>query len=123
MTPREARYALAAAIREGFQGQVQESPIGAPAKPPAVVLSPRPTYLTQGTTCTWEMRLTVNVLLGVNTRAPSLDELEDQTMEIVDLILRADPPTVVNDVTDLGLRQDGGGIDYLTATINTTTYI
>ncbi len=124
MTPREARTQLAADLRAGMAGwTVHAGPQMGPPKPPAIVLAPRPTYLEQGTSCTWEMRLTVTLALAKTAGTDGMDYLDDAAMEAVQVILRSAVLTIVETVSDVQLAQEAGGIEYMTATIQTTSYV
>ena len=124
MTPREARTQLAQDLRAGLPDwSVSPSPVVGPPKPPAIVLAPRPTYLQQGTSCTWEMRLTVTLAVGIHAREDGMDTLDDAVQDAISVILRSAVLTTVDTVSDLVQRQEAGGVEYMTATIQSTSYI
>lgn len=124
MTPREARHQLAVDLGTALPDwNIHPAPVINPPKPPAVVIAPRATYMTRGTTCTWELRLTVTLAVGIGSGEDGMDLMDDTLDVVVQALLTSAVVTVVDDISTLGTAQDAGGVSYLTGTINVTSYI
>ncbi len=121
MTPREARYALAASIEavlpDGWTTYAAP-PEGITA--PAVVLAPRQPYRRASTFCDEEVRISVLIIIQRNASVDGLDAMDDLITTVIRAINASSVMATWEEVTDLGPVQESGGVDYLTSTINVT---
>jgi len=126
MTPKEARYQLAADIEAGMANPeliVTASPPENPPAPPAIVLAPRAQYLTQGTACDWEMRLTATVAVSRVSGVPGLDLVDDIVQQLIGVLATASVIVTTEGVQDIGITQESQGVEYTTGTVEITCHI
>jgi len=124
MTPKEARYHLAedieAVLLDGWT-VYPSPPEGVTA--PAVVLAPRSPYRVKSTVCNEEVRLALTVLIQRNASVDGLNVLDDTATIIRSAIHSSTVMAVVDEVSDIGIIQEVGGVEYLAALINVTVEV
>lgn len=122
-TPKEARQEIAAAISAVMPDGVTvypSPPEGITA--PAVVISPRQPYRRPVSYCDYELQMRVNVGVQRNASTAGMDMLDD----LIDLIipaLNSIPYVAWQAVSDIGVTQDIGSVDYLFGSIDITCTI
>lgn len=126
MTPTEARYAFAdsLALTLGPSYTVYPSPPDAAPPPGSVVISPRPNYLTKGTYCAWEVRVTATVLVAVVSGQPGLDTLDDALTQLYSAVDKCEVPvSMVEQTADIGPVLESQGVRYVSAALDVTLNI
>ena len=124
MTPKEARYQLAADIEAALPDgwTVYASPPEG-TNAPAVVLAPDSPYRVRSTVCNEEVRLTGTVLIQRNASTAGLDALDDVCTTVRAAIHQSSVMAVVEAVRDIGLIEEVGGVEYLAASLSITVEV
>ncbi len=94
-----------------------------PVSAPALVIGPRTPYLQRSNVCSWEQSLVLTLAIQRASGLSGLDQLDDMVIEVEQVLQTGTVQTVLDSVGDLGPVQEGGGVEYLTATIDVTAYI
>jgi hypothetical protein len=88
---------------------------------PALVVAPRSPYRVKGTVCAEEVRVTMTLLVNRNASVDGLDLLDDMASLARAAVNGASGLIAyVDQVQDVGLIQEVGGLEYLAATLDIT---
>jgi hypothetical protein len=124
MTPREARYSLAASIRGALgQGWTVHAAPPESIQGKTVVIAPRSPYRQLGTVCQEEVRLELTVLVARGSSQAGLDMLDDVCSVVRQAVNgTTDPQAIVESISTIGIVQEVGGAEYLAAKLQVITY-
>jgi hypothetical protein len=125
VTPREARYALAEALRValGDGWTVHASPPET-VQARSLVIAPRSPYRVRGTVCQEEVKLELTVLVARGASQAGMDLLDDTCTVIRSATDSASAVVAfVDSISDIGLVQEVGGAEYLAAKLQVTAHV